>query len=291
MNVKYIIISPVKDEADTIERTIQSVIFQTVRPLEWIIVSDGSKDKTEEIIRGYIVTYPWIKLISLPDRGYRLPGKGVIDAFYEGFNCISKKDWDFVVKLDGDLSFEKDYFENIFSEFGRNAKLGIASGKTYLPAKGDISNLKLEWCPDNCTRGPSKIYRKDCFEKIGGIKRERGWDTFDDIAAMVEGYEVRSFAKYKLVHYRPIGTRTGTDKGIKSRILMGRNFYYMGYHPLYMILKCLKMMITDKPMICAGTAALLSYLSAAMKKSPQIDDKRLVKQLRKVQLKRILGTK
>ena len=111
---KYIVITPVRDEAEYIRKTLDSVIGQTIRPIEWIIVNDGSKDETGEIVRGYTQDYPWIKLITQSDRKVRQRGKGVVEAFYAGFTIL-QEDYEFIVKLDGDVSFDPDYFENLLA--------------------------------------------------------------------------------------------------------------------------------------------------------------------------------
>ena len=131
MKTNYVIISPVRDEAEYIGKTIESVISQTIRPLEWVIVNDGSTDQTGAIIDEYSKTNPWIKAVHRTNRGFRKAGGGVIEAFYEGYAALSRKEWDYVVKLDGDLTFEKNYFERCFQKFDENRKLGISGGGIY----------------------------------------------------------------------------------------------------------------------------------------------------------------
>lgn len=128
-SVKYIIISPVRNEEKNIEKALQSVVSQTIKPSRWIIVNDGSTDKTAEIVMEYVQKYRWISLINLSNRGYYdLMCGGEIKAFYKGYEKILDCDFEFLAKLDGDISFDKWYFENLFKEFYLNRKLGIASG-------------------------------------------------------------------------------------------------------------------------------------------------------------------
>ena len=127
-DVSYIVISPVRDEADYIEETISSMLSQRVLPKEWVIVNDGSTDKTEEIIDKYATQYPWIKVVHRKNRGFRKPGGGVVEAFKSGYSVISTKSWDFIVKLDGDLSFDQFYFEKCFACFAQDPGLGIGGG-------------------------------------------------------------------------------------------------------------------------------------------------------------------
>ena len=117
---KYVVITPVRNEEEYIDFTLQSMTAQTIVPLEWIIVNDGSTDRTAEIIDSYAALMPWIKHAQRKDRGFRKSGGGVIEAFYDGYEVLSKDEWHYIVKLDGDLSFKRDYFEKCFERFIEN---------------------------------------------------------------------------------------------------------------------------------------------------------------------------
>lgn len=114
---KYVIVSPVRDEARHIAKTLDSVIHQTIPPSEWIIVDDGSRDETGRIIDEYAKQYPWIVALHRADRGQRIPGSGVMQAFYDGFRRLASQDWEFIVKLDGDVGLDADYFQRCFERF------------------------------------------------------------------------------------------------------------------------------------------------------------------------------
>lgn len=114
---RYILISPVKDEEKFVEVTIQAVLKQTVRPERWIIVDDGSRDKTSQIVERYARENEWIKVLRIDGAAVRLPGPGVIRAFNAGYQLIGDTDFDFLVKLDCDLDFSDDYFEQLLRKF------------------------------------------------------------------------------------------------------------------------------------------------------------------------------
>src|SRR5215472_13913521 len=122
--VRYVIVTPVRDEEAYLRLTVESVIKQTILPVEYAIVNDGSKDRTGYIIEEYARQHPWIRAVHRQDRGYRKWGAGIIEAFYDGFHALSCKNWEFMSKLDGDLSFEPDYFEGTFKKFVENPRLG-----------------------------------------------------------------------------------------------------------------------------------------------------------------------
>src|SRR3954467_11102229 len=125
---KYIVISPVRNEEKFLQLTVDSMAAQTVRAEQWIIVDDGSTDKTAEVALGAAQKHSWITVKKRADRGFRKPGGGVIEAFYEGYNEIKSPDWQWVVKLDGDLSFEPDFFEKRLTRFETDPRLGIGGG-------------------------------------------------------------------------------------------------------------------------------------------------------------------
>src|SRR5271155_537145 len=144
MNPTYVIVTPVRDEEKYIDSTIESVLRQTIRPVEWVIVDDGSTDRTGEIADRYAEQHSWIHVIYRKNRGFRKSGGGVMEAFYDGYNNLQSKSWDFVVKLDGDLSFASDYFEKCFAYFDRDPELGIGGGEIHHDVSGE---LKLEANP------------------------------------------------------------------------------------------------------------------------------------------------
>jgi glycosyltransferase involved in cell wall biosynthesis len=186
----YILVSPVKDEEKYIERTIHAILKQTVRPHKWIIVDDGSLDRTHAIVEEYARKYDWIMLASVVRDAARQPGSGIIRAFNVGYALVKDMAFDFIVKFDCDIEFPPDYFEQLIARFKQDDKLGIASG-IYLEKKGD------KWVPVTMpayhAAGQTKMVRAKCFADIGGFVVSRGWDTVDEIRAQAMGWKTRHF--------------------------------------------------------------------------------------------------
>lgn len=280
-NLKYVIITPARDEASYIEKTIGSVISQTIQPNQWIIVNDGSTDATGKIIDRYAQDYSWIHAIHRENRGFRKSGAGVIDAFYAGYNSLTSEDWDFIVKLDGDLSFETDYFEQCFQKFQENAKLGIAGGSIYYR---DNNLTKHEKTPIFHVRGATKIYRKECWDSIGRLLKAPGWDTIDEVKANMLGWETRSFLDIGIIHLRNTGEADGRWLDMSKNGLAN---YISGYHPAFMLFKCI-IRIFQKPYFIGSAGLFWGFLSGYVKNIPQVEDKDLITYLRKQQMKRLL---
>ena len=277
---KFVIITPVKDEEAFIEKTVLSMISQTVRPNKWIIVNDGSIDKTGEIVQKYAGEHDWIEMINRPPGRAREPGRAVIESFYDGYDSMKNLEFDFIVKLDGDLSFEPNYFEEIFKRFKRTSKLGIASGSCYVE-RGN--RLILEKTPRSHTRGPTKVYKRECWNDIGGLVAKLGWDTIDEIKAQMRGWKTRSFNELKLVHHRPTGHAGGALKG---RIKQGLGAYYLGYHPIFMLVRVVNR-IPERPFLIGALAMWWGFLSGYLKGLEQFEDPKLRQYLRKKQLERL----
>jgi glycosyltransferase involved in cell wall biosynthesis len=277
---KYIVITPVRDEEAYIEQTIRSVISQTIQPIEWIIVNDGSIDNTGKIIDGYAKQYAWIRAINRGNRGFRYSGGGVIEAFYDGYNSLKSRNWDFIGKLDGDVSFGPDYFEMCFKHFGKNVKLGVGGGTIYNIINGQE---KREDSPSFHVRGATKIYRRQCWTDIGGLVKVTGWDTLDEVKANMLGWETQSFLDLKVIHHRHTGDADGVWRNF---VKYGRANYISGYHPLFMFLKCLKRSF-QKPYLFGPVGLFYGFASGYTKRIPQVDDKDLINYLRKEQIKRL----
>jgi len=279
---RYVIITPVRDEEKYMETTIDSVCRQTTLPTEWVIVDDGSTDRTGDIINHYAAQHPWLHAVHRSNRGFRKSGGGVMEAFSDGYNALQSRDWDFIVKLDGDLSFEPGYFEKCFEYFRKEPQLGIGGGEIYHEVSG---TLKREACPRFHVRGATKIYRRACWEAIGGLWPAPGWDTIDEVKANRLGWKTYSFADLPLHHYRVTGSADGM---LRDRQKHGLVCYVSAYHPAFVAASCL-FRIVQKPYVLGSAAMVYGYLKAYFTKVPRVEDQSYVKYIHNQQLRRLCG--
>jgi biofilm PGA synthesis N-glycosyltransferase PgaC len=278
---QYAVITPVRNEAEFIEKTLRSMVQQIVRPTEWVVVDDGSTDETPDLVARYAAQHSWLRLVRRADRGTRQRGKGVVEAFYDGYETLTS-DYEFIVKLDGDLSFEPTYFESLLREFASNPKLGIAGGGVYERLDGE--NWVLRAVTDH-VRGPTKVYRRTCFEAIGGLVLALGWDGVDEWKARSLGWEVRSFLDLRVLHYRFTGSATGL---LESRLEEGYGAHYMGYHPLFLIARGIQRM-TNRPYVVGGVAMIVGYFIAPICGKEQLSDPSVIRYVRRTQFRQLLG--
>jgi biofilm PGA synthesis N-glycosyltransferase PgaC len=280
--VHYVVITPVRDEEQHLRSTIECMLAQTNRPAEWIIVNDGSSDKTGTIIDEYAANYRWIRGVHRENRGFRKSGGGVVEAFNDGYRALTSRDWDFLVKLDGDLSFDADYFQRCFDKFALQPKLGVGGGVICYVTDGV---KEFEECPSFHVRGATKIYRRDCWEAIGGFWPAPGWDTIDEVKANSLGWSTGSFRELHLVHHRQTGAADGLWGGLVKN---GRANYVCGYHPLFMVIKCIRR-LPLKPAFMGSLALMYGFVSGYTKRMPQVSDPDVISYLRNQQLRRLFG--
>ena len=249
----YIIVSPAKDEEKYIAQTIESVVSQTIRPSRWIIVDDGSSDRTPEIVETYRKQFSWIELLRGERNTTRHPGKPVVNAFYRGYDLIKDSDFDFLVKLDCDLRFGPDYFERILHKFTEDPRLGIGSG-VYLEDQG--KGWRPVKMPYYHTAGACKFIRKSCFAEIGGFVAAKGWDTIDEIRAQMREWRTRHFPDIEMYHLKNEGSGIGY---LETNKMHGEVYYMTGGSKLFFTVKALHRFITGRPFLIAGIMLVYGY--------------------------------
>lgn len=279
---RYVIITPARDEEKHLEETIKSVCCQTILPQEWVIVDDGSTDRTGDIVARASAQFPWIRVIRRTNRGFRKSGGGVMDAFYEGYSALRSNDWDFIVKLDADLSFSSDYFEKCFGHFRADTNLGIGGGEIRHKIAGQI---KVEENPRFHVRGATKVYRRACWDAIGGLWPAPGWDTIDEVKASMYGWKTYTFPDLYLLHHRFTGSEEGL---VRDRIKHGVACYISGYHPLFVIASCARR-LAQKPYGIGSAAILYGYLKAHVTRPKRLSDRSYLAYIRGQQLRRLFG--
>lgn len=282
---RYALISPCRNEADYIRKTLDSVISQSVRPALWVIVDDGSTDATPQILAQYSTIHHWIKVVPKPDRGRRAVGPGVVEAFYAGLAHLPLSDFDFICKLDVDLDLPPRYFETLMDRMQANPRLGNASGKPYIrTAQGQWVSEKHG---DEMSVGMTKFYRVNCFKDIGGFVREVMWDGIDCHKSRQLGWTVRSWDEPELQfeHLRPMGSSQGNI--LTGRARHGFGQYFMGSDPVYFTATAIFRM-TKRPYVIGGLAMLYGYFNAWVRSKPQLDDKTLRSFIRSYQRQALL---
>lgn len=277
------VISPVRNEEALVRFTLDAMVSQSVQPEEWLFVDDGSTDNTRGIIESYARVHPWIRVVSLPDRGFRQLGSGVIAAFDFGVSQLRTSNYRYIAKLDGDMSFPPRYLETMLKRLEEEPDLAAVSGKVFRP---DKRGFALEYIRDEMVAGQFKLYKRDAFEKIGGFTRTILWDGIDIHRCRMRGYRTLSFhdPEARLIHHRLMGS---SDQNVlKGRARLGRGIWFMGYHPIYAMASGLFRM-REKPYVIGGLIIIGNYFYAAMRGEPRFEDGEFIRDLQHWQLERL----
>lgn len=280
--MNYILITPARNEEDFIEMTIQSMITQTNLPLKWIIVSDGSTDGTDDIVKKYLPAYPWIELVRTPERKER-HFAAKVHCFNVGYKRTENIPYDIIGNLDADVSFDPIYFEFLLSKFKDDPSLGVA-GTPYI--EGRSHSFNDSYVDINHVHGQIQMFRRQCFEDIHGYTPIKGGgiDWVAVTTARMKGWKTYSFQDLTFVHHRSMGT--GSNGVLKARFNYGQKNYFVGGHPLWHLLRSIYQM-KNKPYIIGGLLLLWGYLWASIKRMERPVSPELIKFYRAEQMQRL----
>jgi len=286
--LSYVLITPARNEEAFIEKAIESVIHQTVLPTKWVIVDDGSTDRTPDIVNRYLPEHPWMELVRRPQRQER-HFAGKVYAFNAGYEKVEALDYEIVGNLDADLSFDADYIEVILNKFKADPSLGVAG--TVFEEHG-YSSERQSFEGHNHVAGGCQLFRRRCFDEIGGFKPNNagGVDWMAVTTARMMGWKTRSFRERSFFHHRHLGT---AERSVLSSLFSyGEKDYYLGGHPVWELFR-VAYRVTKPPYIVGGLATGLGYLWAFLRRTPRPISRELMAFHRKEQmtkLKAILGS-
>jgi poly-beta-1,6-N-acetyl-D-glucosamine synthase len=251
----YVLVTPARDEAEFIELTIKSVIAQELRPIKWVIVSDGSTDGTDEIVRRYSADHPWIELVQMPGRRER-NFAGKVHAFNAGLARVGGLEFDAIASLDADISFDSEYFSFLLHKLEEDPRLGLV-GTPFKESSNQIYDYRFVNIEH--VSGACQLFRRECFREIGGYVPVEGGciDHIAVVTSRMKGWKTRTFTEKVCRHHRTLGT---AQQGvIAARFRNGAKDYAVGNHPVWELFRTAYQM-TKRPFIVGGLMVLFGYL-------------------------------
>jgi poly-beta-1,6-N-acetyl-D-glucosamine synthase len=255
-NLTYILITPARNEKGFIEQTIQSVASQTVLPRKWIIVSDGSTDGTDEIVRRYLPDCPWMELVRMPEhRDRHFAAK--VQCFNAGYEGVRLENADIIGNLDADITMGEDHFQFLLDKFNADQRLGVAG----TPFVEETTSYDYRFTTVEHVSGACQLFRRECFEQIGGYVPVKGGgiDWIAVTTARMKGWKTRTFAERVCHHHRPMGT--ASSGRLRASFKLGQQDYYLGGHPVWQLFRACYQM-SRKPYLFGGLLLLAGYGSA-----------------------------
>ncbi len=279
---KYALVTPARNEAAFIELTLKSVVAQTVRPVKWVIVSDGSTDGTDEIVSKYAAENPWIQLLHMPPRRER-HFAGKVLAFNEGYRALKELNYQVICSLDADISFESDYFSFLLGKLVEDQSLGLIG----TPFKDETAKIyDYRFVSIEHVSGACQVFRRECFEEIGGYIPVKGGgiDHIAVITSRMKGWKTRTFTEKICFHHRSIGT---AQRGaLMARFKFGAQDYALGGHPIWEVFRTIYQM-SRRPYILGGFMLGAGYFWSLIRGVQRPVSDELVVFRRREQMKRL----
>jgi glycosyltransferase involved in cell wall biosynthesis len=279
--MKYVLITPARNEGRFIAKTLDSVVAQTLLPERWVIVDDGSTDRTAEIVESYAKRHSWIELIQRPQRQDR-SFAGKVHAFNAGLERVRSLEFEVIGNLDADVSFELDYLEFLTQRLSEDPTLGVAG--TPFTEDGDYDTTKDSFEGENHVAGGCQLFRRECFLEVGGYVPNRGGgvDWIAVTTARMKGWKTRSFPEKRFHHYRTLGTAGRSS--VAASFSYGEKDYYLGGSPIWEVFRVIYRM-TKQPI--DGLALLSGYCWAAIQRMERPVSAELMRFHRGEQLKKL----
>src|ERR1019366_7738422 len=246
----YVLVTPARNEAQFIELTLKSMVRQIYRPLKWIIVSDGSTDGTDDIVRKYAADNPWIELLRMPERHFA----GKVHAFNAAYAKAKDLNPDVIGNVDADVSIEPDHFQFLLSKFAEDRELGVG-GAPFREGSRQydyrFSNIENVW-------GGCQLFRRGCYEAIGGYTPVKGGgiDHIAVVSARMKGWKTRTFPDKVCIHHREMNT--AGQGALKAKFKLGAKDYSFGNHPVWELFRTLYQM-KNPPFVLGGVALGAGY--------------------------------
>jgi glycosyltransferase involved in cell wall biosynthesis len=281
-NKKYVLITPARDEEDFIETTIKSIILQKLLPQKWVIISDGSTDKTNQIIKKYSEKYEFIEGVYISD-SLKRNFSSKVNAISVGLSKMIEVEYNFLGNLDADIALEESYYEKIIKKFIEHPELGLACGKIYDVIDGKIGQYFSYF---SNVPGAAQVFRRKCFEDIGGyLPLEMGGeDTVAEVMARMHGWKVETFSDITVLHNRRTGTAQSGIYGARFRL--GMQEYLYGSHPLFEIAKCVYR-IKEKPYVIGSFLRACGYFLAFLYRERDHIPNEVLQYLRQEQMNKL----
>jgi len=280
-SLRYVLITPARNEEAFIEQTIKSVTAQTVLPIKWVIISDGSTDRTDEIVESYLKDYSWIKFIRMPEhRDRHFAAK--VQCFNAGYNKIEEQDFQIIGNLDADISFGKDYFRFLVDKFKDDPKLGVAG----TPFVENEKHYDYRFTNIEHVSGACQLFRCECFDEIGGYLPLKGGgiDWVAVTTARMKGWKTRTYTEKVCYHHRKMGT--GNTSPIMTWFKQGSKDYALGNHPLWEFFRTLYQM-TKKPYVIGSVLLITGFTWSAIVNTDKPISAELQDFVRREQMRRL----
>lgn len=285
----YILVTPCKNEEESLPELAESVMNQDILPVLWVVVNDGSTDNTATILDELCSKNEWIKSVTLGEKPRDL-GVHVSHVYRTGFDFAinycrdNNLEYDYIASVDADIILDKNYYSCLLKKFESTPRLGICSGHI-----GNIVGKEVIWANynENLPSGGARLWSKECFEETGGYLLTCSPDSVSNVKAKLKGWDTKYISKPTAISTRPYSSAQGQWKGYRR---LGSNNYFIGYTPIHICLKGVKLLYSKNGYFKTGVglAYMYGYFHDLLSRKARIYDKEILEYYGNNRLKEIL---
>ena len=261
--------------------------MQSIKPVRWVIVDDGSTDRTASIIKIFASQYSWIKYIKRNRKHGQSYYASNVYAIEKGVASLCNVSCEYIAILDADIYLPPRYYEILSDIFKFDKRIGIASGNCADKVGGKL--VRHLYDRRSCAKAVM-VFRKTCYEEIGGFVplKYGGEDTCACFSARMLGWKTWAFHELVAIHNKPLGT--GPSRNILNiRFRQGICDWALAAPFIFEILKSIRRCFKELPLIVGGLARMAGYLYAIYFKEKRQISSELTFYIRKEQQDRVLN--
>jgi glycosyltransferase involved in cell wall biosynthesis len=299
-NMKYVLITPVKNEEKHLPKLAECIINQTILPHVWIILNDCSSDKTPIIIKELERNHNWIKGVKFQG----LTKRDLDEHFGEICNFAFKEAMkycdnmklsiDYLAKVDADIIIPINCIEEVLSILEENKEVGVIGphlkykpNASFRQERSEVTEASGNNYPRYDLQEPSdglRIYRVATYKDIGGIPETLAPDVVALAKAKLKGWQVHRYGG--VIAYKTRQTSASIQSIRNGYKMQGLRRYYLNY-PISMLLLYAALEVLNKTPDL-GVAMLSGYFNGILNKKEKINDKEIRDYFRKKRPREIM---
>lgn len=261
-----------RNSEKNIKPALTSLINQSIPPQNIIVVDDGSKDNTPNILKEIKSCNNNLYIITNPDMGYNIAR--VVENWNKALRLAKEmnlKMTDYHMIATDDTQYEIEYCEKVIKYMDSDPSIAIASG--------NFDNNHYD-----SPHGAGRFIRNSFFYNFHGFYPEKmGYESVVLHSAIENGYRYIVIPEARFLHTRQLGSSHNFYE-------FGASMRTLGYHPLFVLGRVLLYLLSGKPIGRLGSLYMLYYYLSYRPREKGYDslfDERTRRAIRSDQARRI----
>jgi glycosyltransferase involved in cell wall biosynthesis len=268
---RYVLMTPARNEREGLPALLATMAAQSLWPLVWVIVDDGSDDGSREWLEAERARHPYLEVLSAPETADEYLGAHIARikrwGLEQAIRLARERDQGplYAGVLDADVLLPPEHYLALSQLMEAEPRVGVAS--SVLMAREGAQNFVEPFQRADLPRGPTQFFRIECLEQMGGLPPWQSFDSIANVKARALGYETRLVSELVAIQTRETASRFGHAAGYARK---GRYAWFLGLHPLLVAARTAA--YSSRRPHYAGYHFLKGYLASAVARVPRCPD-------------------